>query len=190
MWSATYPYNKPALSIHCWNRNNTANLTSGNPLYLPKNADVVKSIGPIADFEILFVINMTEYKSYSPCQFFLEDSIDAPLTRGMVGSGGVEILINNKASAKNWTVSNEALLSSTWPTSDAESSNGDGRVLYLVVGWGLVLLAFGMTMMWKCGGIDARLSSHYDLMSGIFFNGISFAFVEKTYSTCMNMNDI
>ena len=145
-WNSIDPNNDPLLSINCWYRNATANGTSGIPLFLNRKPDLIRELGIKPDYQ-LQVVNMTEYKPYNPCQFFLVDSVNKSLTRGTVASAGVEILIDDKAPAKNWTVQNEAPVSTAWPMNDAKKSTGGQRMLGLAAGWGLVLVAFGMSMM-------------------------------------------
>ena len=88
---------------------------------------------------------MTDFRSYNPCQFFLTDSTNDTLTRGMVGSAIVEITDEESVPSATWNETDQAPVSTAWPKSGAEGLGAPGKYLILF-GWA-GLLAMGMSLL-------------------------------------------
>ena len=69
------------------------------------------NITTVEDSNLDYVVNMTAYEQYNPCQFCLADSVNGSATRGLAVKATVKILDDKTPPTRNWTASNEAAVS-------------------------------------------------------------------------------
>lgn len=141
-WTSIAPSDPPSLTIRCWIRNATT-----SSIYWTQSPNLTTTLISSSEATMSdFPLNLTTYKSYSPCELILQDPRNIS-SNNTVFSNPFFISDTNHSAGVTWSADNPAPLQSGTEGLESGSKSSAGK-LYVGVSLAYASLAGALSILW------------------------------------------
>lgn len=141
-WTSIAPSDPPSLTIRCWIRNATT-----SSIYWTQSPNLTTTLISSSEATMSdFPLNLTTYKSYSPCELILQDPRNIS-SNNTVFSNPFFISDTNHSAGVTWSADNPAPLQSGTEGLESGSKSSAGK-LYVGASLAYASLAGALSILW------------------------------------------